>query len=114
MKIDNWRTLKDEVERWEEFQEIEKFMIYAECEQYIDEFDDETVDRIIEAAFDIRHSTDYMSCIGIGIAIHNWLYWIFEDMEDDDIELQKIKIEDKTEDAIKVVLFKEWSNGEWR
>ena len=114
MEITNWRTIKDELEGWQEFQEIEKFMIYAEAEQYLGEFDDETVDKIIEVAHDLRQNTDYMSRIGIGMAIYNWLWWIFEDMEDDEIELEKIKIKNMNEDELWNTLKNQWMGNEWQ
>ena len=110
----SWREIDKEFTGHKAFNEIEKFMIYAEAEQYLDELDNETTDRIIEVAHDTRQNTDHMSRIGVGMAIYNWLWWIFEDNEDDEIELLKIKINNMGEDEIRHEIYNSWRGGEWQ
>lgn len=113
-KVRIWRHIDEEFSTRNHFAEIEKFMIYVQAEGYLDELDRELADRIIELAFQVRERTDYMSYIGCGTAIYSWLWWIFEDMEDDDIALEKIKIKNATDEQIKDCILKEWFGSDWQ
>jgi len=110
-----WRELNKEVTDRASFLEIEKFMIFVEAEEFLNELDDEVVDLIIEIAFDIRENTEYMSCTGVGVAIYSWLFDEFEEKEsEDELEMQSLKIKEMDADEIRDKIYNTWYSGDFQ